>query len=382
MKHQNFWAANSKGQTLDINLELPEKLDVAIIGGGIAGLACAYELTIKSDLKVALFEESYIGYKTSGRSIGRIGIPNSDRALQIKAWHGQQKLREYRKLIQKNTEYLTSVIARENIDCDLQKNGSFVVANNASLLEGLATSEDKLFLAQELSELLPSDRFSCGVYNSQDLLVNPNKLLQGLAKAINTLQQVIFTNAYVEKIVTKNDEHILNIKNRGQVKATAVIYCDGASSKNLKSQLYLWRTQALASSLVPNQLLKRFNNICLMHHDKELRIVNNRFLISGENLPTKNLNDELSYNQLLIWLSSVFPCIPKNLTVDMAWSYVNANGKDGFPLVGAIAKNKYVSVGPDFNLAFEAADTIKQLILKQTSQNKQQIFYPLRNMTE
>ena len=44
--------------------------DIAIIGGGIVGMSCAYELARQSDLRIVLFDKQNPGSGTTGGSAG------------------------------------------------------------------------------------------------------------------------------------------------------------------------------------------------------------------------------------------------------------------------------------------------------------------------
>ncbi len=46
--------------------------DIAIIGGGIVGMSCAYELARQSDLRIVLFDKQNPGSGTTGGSAGVI----------------------------------------------------------------------------------------------------------------------------------------------------------------------------------------------------------------------------------------------------------------------------------------------------------------------
>jgi sarcosine oxidase subunit beta len=56
---------------------MSERVDVAIVGGGISGLALAFELARSSRLRVAVLERRYPGSGASSRNVGRI------RAMQL-----------------------------------------------------------------------------------------------------------------------------------------------------------------------------------------------------------------------------------------------------------------------------------------------------------
>ena len=59
----SYWNDQSKGQNLNV--------DIAIIGGGISGLSCAYWLQ-KEDpsLRIAIIEKYEIGSGATGRNAG------------------------------------------------------------------------------------------------------------------------------------------------------------------------------------------------------------------------------------------------------------------------------------------------------------------------
>ena len=61
---------------------LEEPLDVAVIGGGIAGLTTAYLLS-KSGKKVAVIEDGYVGSGETGRTTAHITHALDDRYYNI-----------------------------------------------------------------------------------------------------------------------------------------------------------------------------------------------------------------------------------------------------------------------------------------------------------
>jgi hypothetical protein len=62
-------------------------VDVAIVGGGIAGITTAYLLS-RSGKSVALLEEGYIGSGETGRTTAHITLALDDRYYNIEKKHG------------------------------------------------------------------------------------------------------------------------------------------------------------------------------------------------------------------------------------------------------------------------------------------------------
>ena len=64
-----------------------EPVDVVVIGGGIAGLTTAYLLS-KSDKKVVVIEDGYIGSGETGRTTAHITHALDDRYYNLEQKHG------------------------------------------------------------------------------------------------------------------------------------------------------------------------------------------------------------------------------------------------------------------------------------------------------
>ncbi|HUF60152.1 MAG TPA: FAD-binding oxidoreductase [Actinomycetota bacterium] len=70
---------------------MPERADVAIVGGGITGLALAWELARRGKRDVTVVERRYTGAGGSGRNVGRIRAMQLTRELAVFALAAQRK---------------------------------------------------------------------------------------------------------------------------------------------------------------------------------------------------------------------------------------------------------------------------------------------------
>lgn len=122
-KPSPLWMSLSR-ETFEGNvLEGIVKTEVAIIGGGIAGLAAATELA-RRGRKVTVLEAVKVGYGASGRANGQVISaltrhgPNALRNI----WPGEQADR-FIELVKGAADKLYALADRYKIDCDLNRSG-------------------------------------------------------------------------------------------------------------------------------------------------------------------------------------------------------------------------------------------------------------------
>jgi glutamate dehydrogenase/leucine dehydrogenase len=101
----NNWEIKTSGNREPFwyaNITQPEKFtkltrnisgtDVAIVGGGIAGMTTAYLLS-KAGKKVILVEDGYIGSGETGRTTAHITHALDDRYYNLEQRHGRERSR-------------------------------------------------------------------------------------------------------------------------------------------------------------------------------------------------------------------------------------------------------------------------------------------------
>ncbi|MCL2630625.1 MAG: FAD-dependent oxidoreductase [Firmicutes bacterium] len=93
------------------------KVDACVIGGGLAGLMTAYELSTRG-LKVCVVEASVVGSGDSGRSSAMLSYAHDAVYSRLIKKHGKEKASEYLRLNESGLEKIKKIISENALDCD------------------------------------------------------------------------------------------------------------------------------------------------------------------------------------------------------------------------------------------------------------------------
>lgn len=140
-------------------------MDVAIIGGGIAGLTTAYLLS-KSGKKVAVIEDGYIGSGETGRTTAHITHALDDRYYNLEQKHGLDGARNAANSHTAAINLIESIVKEENIDCDFERLDGFLFLDptdtKGSLDKELEATHKAGINTTEIVEKAPLQSFNTG----------------------------------------------------------------------------------------------------------------------------------------------------------------------------------------------------------------------------
>lgn len=200
------------------------KVDVAIIGGGLAGLNAAYQLK-KKGKTVAVLEADKVGAGVSGHTTAHITSEHNLIYKFLIETIGKDKAQLYADANQQAIITLQEIIEQEKIACDFKVKNQFLVAEKQDQLK---TLQEEFKAAQELG--LPVT-FNDGldlpfptagsIRYSQQAQFHPGKYLQALAKIVHGDGSFIFENTRVLN-VTEGDPCVVQTV-FGDLEATDVI---------------------------------------------------------------------------------------------------------------------------------------------------------------
>lgn len=208
------------------DVDLPQKVDVVVIGGGIVGCSAALELA-EHGLKVAICEKGGIGHEQSSRNWGWVRITRRDprevplMAEALRIWPGLAE-RTGRDLGYKRTGIAFSCAT----DAEFEEHRLW--------LKNLAgyQFESKMLSASEFSELCPDNQMNVkgALYTASDGRAEPQKATSAIAEAARDRGVHILTECAVRGVETKAGAVCGAVTERGEIMCDQVVLAGGAWS--------------------------------------------------------------------------------------------------------------------------------------------------------
>lgn len=222
--------------------------DVCIVGAGFTGLWTAYYLLrAQPDLRVVLLEKEFAGFGASGRNGGWLSSELAGSRERYAATHGHDGVVRLLAAMRSAVDEVIDVAGREGIDADIVKDGLLHVARNRAQMQRLEKSleferywgagpQDLQFLtAGELNERMVVADARAATFSPHCARVQPAKLVQGLAKAVERMGATIYERTPVRQI-----REGAAVTERGTVRAPIVLRCLEGFTASITGQRRNW----------------------------------------------------------------------------------------------------------------------------------------------
>lgn len=196
-----------------LKLQSNIEVDVAIIGGGLSGLMCAYEL-IKRGKKVCILEGKEIGSGETSRSSAIITFAHDLIYDKLICKHGISKAKQYYEYSKKGIEIIEKIINDNGIDCDYHKCDYFLYAKDEKGSKKLLKEQKAYALFNEYTEIINNIEIPYQITAALKIknqgYLNPFKFIHCLALIIEKKGGLIYENTH---IVNKPVNSILKHEN-------------------------------------------------------------------------------------------------------------------------------------------------------------------------
>jgi glycine/D-amino acid oxidase-like deaminating enzyme len=218
----SFWLRQLGEQRLRASLCSPLDLDVAIVGGGLTGLWTARYLAERDpNLRIAVFERSFVGFGASGRNGGWVSALFPVPLSKVRSVYGDSLAAELSDALAATVDEVAQQVKDLAIDCDFVKAGTLLLARDRvqwRRLQDEAGSVATVLDARGVERRLKASRVIGGLYEPQCATVQPAKLVRGLADRVEELGVRVYEQTEVSDV----GDHVLSA-NGLRVKADAIV---------------------------------------------------------------------------------------------------------------------------------------------------------------
>jgi len=333
LARQSYYAATAPRRAAHPTLQGANECDVAIVGGGLAGLSAAIELAQRGQ-RVSLLEARAIGFGASGRNGGQAihGL-----ACDMEVIERQLGLDDSRRVWAMSIEALDLMrqrISQFGIECDW-RDGNLTVAIGERKARELQSNSERLATLYgypmhpiepgELDQWIASPRYRRAAHDPRSGHLHPLKYTQGLARAAAALGVRIHESSAVTRLIEGQRPELLTAA--GSLRARQVllagnVYLQGVApmleSRIMPVGTYMVASEAMAAdrarALIPCGAAVCDNNFVL---DYFRLSADHRLLYGGRvsysTVTPQNLNHSLQRRMV-----RTFPQLA-DLEIEYAW---------------------------------------------------------------
>jgi len=227
-----FWLARASHEAL-APLAADIDTDLAIVGGGLTGLWTALHVkALDPSREVVILERGLTASGASGRNAGILTETIDHSHALAEAHFGEAEARRLAVLGRQNLGELLAFVEAHGIECDLERTGQLHVALNEVQQEELARSLSvarrlgmdhyRLLSQEETRAQVRSPRYRAALFDPRAVVLDPVKLVRGLAREAIRAGVRIFEGTEVTRMQRAGAGVRLRTA-RGEVKAGRVV---------------------------------------------------------------------------------------------------------------------------------------------------------------
>ncbi|MBI5630125.1 MAG: FAD-dependent oxidoreductase [Elusimicrobia bacterium] len=236
----SFWLETAPPYQPGPSLKKAIEADVAVVGGGLAGVSTAYHLKKEAPrLRVAVLESEHVGFGASGRNAG-FAMTLFGLALPITALRfGKANAAAAYRFMAGAVDYVWNLCRELGIDAQAERTGLLVVATNLaqvkrlrhemSLARELGLSDLRWLEAGEVRREVNSPTYLGAKYDPFCVLVNPARLVRGLKEAAMKLGVEFYEGTPVSSLRCGTD--LVLETPEGSVRAAKAVLATNAYSQ-------------------------------------------------------------------------------------------------------------------------------------------------------
>lgn len=347
----SYWIESTK-KTDYPSLNRDINIDIAIIGGGMAGILCGYQLQ-KEGFNIAILEAKNIVESTTAYTTAKLTSQHGLIYDKVKNKMGEELAKQYADANETAINEIKKISAENNITCDYSIQSSYVYTKEDKYIKEIEDefkAASSLGIKAKLNDKIPIPiKVKSSIVFENQAQFHPRKFLLGLAKNIENNGVNIYENTRAVELNEENNKYIINTSTGKKVTADKVIIASHYPFYNKKS-MYFSRLYVQRSYILGIKSKEKFPGGMYINAEDPPRSLRSHpttdgelILVVGENHKTGQSQDTLThYNALLDFANKLFTV----KSVPYRWSTQDCMTLDGLPYVG-----KYNSDTPNLYIA-------------------------------
>ncbi len=204
------------------NMETP----ILVIGGGIAGLMCAYNF-MKNNIEFILVDGKKIAQGVSANTTAQISVAHDKIYDDIKKKYGEKKAISYLKSQMEGLELIRQIIKEEKINCDYKEESTILCAsekeNKKVLIRQYKTIKKYNDNVKLLSSTNDTFKYKKGIEFKNQFIFNPMKYMMKIIDILIKRNVNLYEHSTVTKTKKVKSGYEVLINDKHKIKTDKII---------------------------------------------------------------------------------------------------------------------------------------------------------------
>jgi glycine/D-amino acid oxidase-like deaminating enzyme len=285
VREKNYWLETTTTPPVPSERDLPDAIDVAVVGAGYCGLSAARTLA-KRGVKVAVFESETFGWGASSRNGGMVLTGMKLPVPTLIKRYGRETVRKMYAASLQSIDCVEQIVRQENIDCNFSRCGHLEVAckqahfdayeESSALVKREFNHELRTIPKSELRSEIGSDIYFGGMVDETSVGLNPARYVAGLALAARRAGACLHDHTRVTSIdpETSNGARQFRVQtSKGAITAREVLLASGAytteATPALRKKIIPIGSYIIATEVLPAGLARELSPRNRMIYDSK-----------------------------------------------------------------------------------------------------------------
>jgi len=359
IKGKNYWLETVTSPPAQPARDLPESIDVAVVGAGFCGLSAARTLA-KRGVNVAVFEAETFGWGASSRNGGMVLTGMKLPVPTLIKRYGREAVRKMYAASLDAIDCVEQIVREESIDCNFSRCGHLEVAckrahfdgyeESAALVKREFNHELRIIPKNGLRGEIGSDIYFGGMVDETSAGLNPARYVAGLAHAAQRAGACLYDHTRVTSVELEKNNNARKFRvytSKGAITAREVILASGAYTTDatpaLRKKIIPIGSYIIATEVLPSDLARELSPRNRMIYDSKhflyyYRLTpDNRMLFGGRAafFPETENTVRQSAEILRCGMISVYPQL-RDAKVEFVWGGTLDFTLDVMPHAGKI----------------------------------------------